>query len=119
MADEREVVTWRDARWEIVGCWVVCAVGGVLVALFDFSTSLIAYLAVGLLAEWFRPRRDWPAGVLAACAGAGVLFPALDTLRPVTPRALADGLAIALGATTGVLVFTLVGRARTARGRAR
>jgi hypothetical protein len=68
-----------------------------------------------VLVHWFWRRRDWVAGVFTGCAGSVVVLGAVELLRPVTGRGVADPLATGLGASVAVVVFTVIAQARAVR----
>ncbi|WP_143664443.1 hypothetical protein [Streptomyces sp. NRRL B-24572] len=94
----------------LAACWAVCGLGGAWLPPAGEGSPPVAFLVVLVLVH-----RDWAAGVLAGCVGFASVFGAVELLRPVTGRAVADPLATGLGASVSVVVFTVFARARTVR----
>ncbi|MGW5780397.1 hypothetical protein [Streptomyces sp. NPDC003863] len=111
----RRRATWREAGWVFAVCWALCGLGGALLSLAGEGSPPVAFPVVLVLAHWFWRRPDRVAGVVAGCAGSVVVLGAVELLRPVMVRAVADPVATGLGASATVVVFTVVARARTVR----
>ncbi|MFE7513073.1 hypothetical protein ACFU8I_17915 [Streptomyces sp. NPDC057540] len=105
-----------EAGWVVAGCWAWCALSVAVLSLPGGRSLPVALPVMVVLVWWFWGRRDWAAGVAAGCAGSFLVLAAVDRLRPLTGRAVADPLTVGLGATVAVAVFVLIARARTARG---
>ncbi|MEU8764596.1 hypothetical protein [Streptomyces sp. NPDC048659] len=115
-------VAWREAGRVLAGCWAACGVMAGLLLLVGGPSPpppVFAFAAMTVLARWFWRHRDWTAGVSAGCAGSVAVLGAVELLRPVTDRGVADPLATALGALVAIVVFTRVARARATRARRR
>ncbi|MGW3390867.1 hypothetical protein [Streptomyces cinereoruber] len=110
----RRRVAWREAGRVLAGCWAVCGLGGVLLSFVGEPSPPVAFAVMTVLMHWFWRRRDWVAGVFAGCAGSVVVLGAVELLRPVTGREVADPLATGLGTSVAVVVFTVAVRARAA-----
>ncbi|MFE0640665.1 hypothetical protein ACFW2Y_03420 [Streptomyces sp. NPDC058877] len=99
----------------LAGCWAVCGLAGGLLSFVGEPSPPVAFAVLVVLVHWFWRRRDWGAGVCAGCAGSVVVFGAVELLRPLTGRGVADPLATGLGASVTVVVFTVIAGARAVR----
>ena len=110
-------VPWREAARYILGCWLICGLGYVVLRLIGDPTLNVAFLVVMVLGQWFMLRhRYWIPGGVAAFAGALTVFALVDLLRQHLEKIAADTLSTAAGATVSLLVFTAASRlARRAR----
>lgn len=111
----RRRATWREAGWVLAGCWAMCVLGGVLLSFVGEPSPPVAFAVMTVLVHWFWRRRHWVAGVIAGCAGSVVVLGAVELLRPVTDRGVADPLATGLGASVAVVVFTVIAGTRAVR----
>jgi len=111
-------VPWREAARHILGCWLLCGFGYVVLRLIGDPSLNVGFLVLVFLTQWFLPRhRYWIPGGAAAFAGSLTVLAMVGLLRQHLEKIAADTLCIAAGATVSVLVFTAASRV-TRRARA-
>lgn len=104
-------VPWREAARYILGCWLLCGFGYVVLRLVGDPSLNVGFLVLVALTQWFLLRhRYWIPGGAAAFAGSLTVLALVDLLRQHLERIAADTLCIAAGATVSVLVFTAASR---------